>query len=204
MTETTHMHFPVFLDLSGKSCLVVGGGEEAARKAEMLRRAGARVVATGRFDPRDLDDCTLAIVAGVERASAETISRMAMARGVLVNVVDEPRLCSFIMPAVVDRAPVTLAISTGGNSPLLARLLRQALDRALPKRLGELAELVGNFRPQVKKRLPTFASRKRFWEKVLAGTVAALALAGKRDAAQRALGEALDEAVRESNSRDAA
>lgn len=185
-------HFPICLDLAGKRCLVVGAGPEAERKATALRRAGALVVATPRFAPADLDGCTLAFAADVPHAIGEAVSRAAQAHGILVNVTDRPALCSFIMPAVIDRAPVTLAISTGGTSPALARRLREMLDAIVPRRLGALAALAGEFRAQVKHRIADTAARRAFWERLLDGPVARLALAGEQDAARRQLEAALD------------
>ncbi len=184
-------HFPICLDLAGKRCLVVGAGPESERKAAALRRAGAQVVATPRFTPTDLDGCALAFAADVPRAVGETMSRAARARGILVNVADRPELCSFIMPAVIERAPVTLAISTGGTSPALARRLRETLDAIVPRRLGALAALAGEFRARVKYRIADAAMRRAFWERLLDGPVARLALAGEQEAARRQLEAAL-------------
>lgn len=185
-------HFPICLDLAGKRCLVVGAGPEAARKTAALRRSGALVVATPRFASADLDGCVLAFAADVPRAVGEAVSRAARARGIPVNVADRPEFCSFIMPAVIERAPVTLAISTGGTSPALARWLRETLDAIVPRRLGALATLAGEFRARVKQRIADAATRRAFWEQLLDGPVARLALAGEQDAARRQLEAALD------------
>lgn len=185
-------HFPICLDLAGKRCLVVGAGPEAERKAAALRRAGAHVVATPRFVAAEMDGCVLAFAADVPRAVGEAVSRAAQMRGILVNVADRPEFCSFIMPAVIERAPVTLAISTGGTSPALARRLRAMLDAIVPRRLGALAALAGEFRARVKLRIADTATRRAFWEQLLDGPVARLALAGEQDAARRQLEAALD------------
>lgn len=189
----TPIAFPVFLNLAGRACLVIGSGVEAKRKAALLRRAGAAVRASDAFQEALLDDAALVIVAGAPRDIAEAASRAAEARGILVNVVDEPELSSFIMPAIVDRAPVVVAISTSGTAPALAKLLRERLERALPQRLGALAALARRFRPMVARRLGDLESRRRFWTSVFTGRVAALALDGKPAAG--ALMAALDEAV---------
>jgi uroporphyrin-III C-methyltransferase/precorrin-2 dehydrogenase/sirohydrochlorin ferrochelatase len=195
--------FPVFLDLAGRPCLVIGDGAEAERKASLLARAGAVVRRSGDFAAELLEDVALVIVAGVPPTVAEAASRAARERGVLVNVVDEPLLCSFIMPAIVDRAPVVIAISTGGAAPGLAAALRRALDRALPRRLGELALLAARFRPLVARRLDDPEARRGFWDRVFAGRVAALALAG--EPAAGALCDALDDAAQSAPApRDAA
>lgn len=184
-------HFPICLDVAGKRCLVVGVGPEAERKTAALRRAGAQVIAAPRFTPADLDGCTLVIAADVPLAVGEAVSRAAKARGILVNVADRPDLCSFIMPAVIERTPVTLAISTGGASPALARRLRETLDAIVPRQLGALAALAGEFRLRMRRGIADPATRRAFWERLLDGPVARLALAGEQDAARRQLEIAL-------------
>ncbi|HTX05527.1 MAG TPA: NAD(P)-dependent oxidoreductase, partial [Steroidobacteraceae bacterium] len=124
------------------------------------------------------------------------VARAAEARGIWVNVMDEPRLCSFLMPALVERGPVTVAISTSGTAPMLARLMREWLDLALPRRLGALAALAGRFRPLVRRRLPDLATRRRFWHRLFTGDVAQRALDGDDAAAGAALIAALDETQR--------
>jgi len=198
-------HFPVFLDLAGKRCLLIGGtGAESKRKETALKRAGARVVRAAAFDPAALDGCTLVMVADAELALAETVSRAARARGIPVNVADRPELCSFIMPAVVDRAPVTVAISTGGTSPVLARRLREMLDAIVPRRIGALAAIAAEYRSLVKRRIVSPAGRKAFWDMVIDGKVAQRALQGDGDGARRALEDALDRETAAIEKRDVA
>jgi uroporphyrin-III C-methyltransferase / precorrin-2 dehydrogenase / sirohydrochlorin ferrochelatase len=187
-------YFPVFLDLRGRRALVVGDGEAADAKAAALARAGADVHITQRFAPTMLDGAALVFVAGARRAVAEQVARAAEARGIWVNVMDEPRLCSFLMPALVERGPVTVAISTSGTAPMLARLLREWLDLALPRHLGALASLAGSFRPLVRRRLPALAARRRFWHRIFAGDVAQRVLDGDDSSARAALLAALVEA----------
>lgn len=187
-------HFPICLDLADKRCLVVGIGPETERKAAALLRAGAQVVVSPGFVVADLDGCTLAIAADVPLAVGEAVSQAAKARGILVNVADRPELCSFIMPAVIDRAPVTLAISTGGASPALARRLREMLDAIVPRRLGALAALAGEFRLRVRRGIADPAQRRAFWDRILDGPVTRLALAGEQDTARRQLEGALSAA----------
>jgi len=197
-------HLPICLDLAGKRCLVVGAGPEAERKAAALRRAGAQVVALPGFVATELDGCTLVIAVDVPLAVGDAVSRAAKARGILVNVADRPELCSFIMPAVIDRAPVTLAISTGGASPALAQRLRETLDAIVPRRLGALAQLAGEFRPRVRRSLAGPAQRRTFWDRILDGPVARLALAGEQDAARRQLEVALNAECASSTRREVA
>jgi uroporphyrin-III C-methyltransferase / precorrin-2 dehydrogenase / sirohydrochlorin ferrochelatase len=207
-------YFPVFLDLSGRRCLVVGGDDAAAAKAALLHRAGAEVAViaetpcpalrdamrrgaathlAGHFSPPLLDGVALVMVAGETLAVSEAVALAARQHGIPVNVMDDARLCSFIMPAIVDRSPVTIAISTGGTSPLLASLLRQWLDHVLPRRLGGLAALAGHCRELVRRRLRDGIERRRFWEEILTGETARLALDGNIAAADAALQRALEE-----------
>lgn len=185
--------FPIFLDVVGRPCVVIGGGSEADRKIAALRRAGAEVRCAREFDPALLENAALVMVAGASLETSETVARAARSLGIPVNVLDEPRLCSFLMPAIVDRAPVVVAISTGGAAPTLARLLRTALEQLLPERLGDLAALAARFRPLVRRRLATTEARKKFWKGVFTGDVARLALSG--EPAAGALANALDAAA---------
>lgn len=204
---------PVFLNLKNQPCLVVGGGEIAARKVGLLLRAGAHVSVvspsltdtltklrdTGDirhratpFQERDLTGMALAIAATDDAAVNQRVSEVARQRGIPVNVVDHPGLCSFILPSIIDRSPVIAAISTGGASPVLARLLRARLETLIPASYGRLAALAARFRHQVKQRLPDTTERRRFWEKVFQGPVAELVYTGRDDEASAALQTALN------------
>jgi uroporphyrin-III C-methyltransferase/precorrin-2 dehydrogenase/sirohydrochlorin ferrochelatase len=187
--------FPIFLDLTDRPCVVIGSGPEAERKIAALRRAGAEVRCAAEFDPALLRNATLVMVAGASLATGEAVARAARSLGIPVNVMDEPGLCTFLMPAIVDRAPVVVAISTGGAAPALARLLRIRLERLLPARLGDLATLAARFRPLVRRRLAHLETRKRFWSDVFTGEVARLALDG--EPAAGALADTLDSAARQ-------
>jgi uroporphyrin-III C-methyltransferase / precorrin-2 dehydrogenase / sirohydrochlorin ferrochelatase len=183
--------FPLFMDLSGCPVLVVGAGDLAERKAQPLRRAGAIVRLRPAFDPADLDGCALAIGADALEADKLKLSAAAKARGIPVNVVDRPELCSFIMPAIVDRDPVTIAISTGGTAPLLARLLRQRIEAAVPPGFGRLAVLAGHFSGEIRRRFQDFGERRRVLGRILTGRVAELVFAGDEIAAEAALSDEL-------------
>jgi uroporphyrin-III C-methyltransferase / precorrin-2 dehydrogenase / sirohydrochlorin ferrochelatase len=203
---------PVFFKLKGRPCLVVGGGEVAARKTALLLQAGASVSVvaprlgtnlahmaeegqvvhrSAEFTPADLDGCVLAIAATDRTKVNRAVSDAAQARGIPVNVVDQPELCSFIMPAIVDRSPVVVAVSTGGASPVLARLLRAKLESTIPAGYGRLAALTERFRARVKEQLADTGARRVFWERVLQGPVAELVLAGREQDAEAALETAL-------------
>ena len=212
--------FPIFMSLHDRPVLVVGGGEPAARKVELLLAAGARVtliadtvvgeiaqlIAEGRiswagrgFDDGDLAGMALAIVATDDEALAARVSHAARKCCLPVNVVDRPRLSSFIMPAIVDRSPITIAISTGGSAPALARRIRAEIERALPAAVGRLARFAEIFRTQVRRTIERPRERRRFWDRVFAGRIGELALAGDEIAARRELIRLLDSARSDSD-----
>ncbi len=204
--------FPLFLRLQGERCLVVGGGEVAARKTELLLKANAQVVVvapeTGTdisaleeqnslrvlrrsFVTEDLDDCRIVIAATADGELNHRIADEAGERNILVNVVDDPDACSFIMPAILDRSPMVAAISSSGASPLLARALRARLESLIPASYGRLARLAGDFRDAVKTHLPAGPARRHFWEQVLEGPIAELVHGGREDEAREQLQHAL-------------
>ncbi len=218
-------YLPIFLDLRNSHCLVVGGGAAAAGKAAMLARAGARVSIVARamgphfrgalrrgevrhlaehFAPEQLDGVALVMVADETLAVNEAVSRAARARSIPVNVMDDPALCSFIMPALVDRSPLVVAVATGGQAPVLAQLLCRWLDHVLPARLGALAAFAGRFRALVKRRLPDLIARRRFWERIFTGDVAADVLKGEEAMAGAKLLAAVDSRSEAAASRDSA
>ena len=179
-------HLPVFLDLQGRRALVLGAGEAAQRKADMLRGAGAELVLAARFDAALLDGCAVALGTGAPEADLLALSRAAQARGIPVNIVDRPELCSFISPAVIDRDPVTIAVSSAGTAPLLARLLRARIEAAIPPAFGRLAALADGFKAELRRRLPDLARRRRVLERAFTGPAADLLFAGQDAAAHAA------------------
>jgi len=204
---------PIFLNIRAQPCLVVGGGEVAARKTALLLRAGGRVtvlaptlaaafdgyLAEGKithraatFRAEDLAECALVIAATNDDAVNRAVAAAAKARRIPVNVVDQPALCSFIMPSIIDRSPVIVAVSSGGASPVLARLLRARLESLIPAGYGRLATLVASFRNQVKARFKPI-ERRRFWERVLQGPIAELVFSGRDADARKALQTGLDD-----------
>ncbi len=163
------MYFPVSLKVGGERCVVVGGGPVALRKARALLRAGARVTAVSpefaprfprvrrlkrRFRAGDLRGAALAIAASDDPGANRAVHAACRRRGIPVNVVDVPELCTFIVPSVVRRGRVTIAVSTGGLSPSLARALRVWLESFLPPALGRLARSVGARRRRILRALP--------------------------------------------------
>jgi uroporphyrin-III C-methyltransferase / precorrin-2 dehydrogenase / sirohydrochlorin ferrochelatase len=205
--------FPIFLDLRDKACMVVGGSETAVRKAALLLKAGARltVVAselapgfaqigpqenlmhrTGPFVEDMLAGKVLVISCSGDRELDARVSAAARDRGIPVNVVDAPDLCGFIMPSIIDRSPLVVAVSSGGASPVLARLLRARLETLIPAAYGRLASLAARFRGEVRKRFPVAEKRRMFWEKVFAGPVAEQMFAGCDEAAAALLSRMLE------------
>lgn len=205
-------YLPLFHNLQKRQVLVVGGGEVALRKARLLASAGAvlRVVAPliepqlielveraagqsvvrGYLDS-DLDGCVLAVAATDDETLNARVSQDAHAKGVPVNVVDAPALCSVIFPAIVDRSPLLVAVSSGGDAPVLARLIRARIETWIPAAYGRLAGLAKKFRSQVKKRLPDVQQRRVFWEDVFQGGIAERVFAGQEGEAERLLEEKL-------------
>ncbi|TVQ84451.1 MAG: uroporphyrinogen-III C-methyltransferase [Chromatiaceae bacterium] len=201
-------HLPIFLDIKNQPCLVVGGGPIALRKLDNLYRAGARIhlvaptlvdelaaraddprihYAPRRFTDSDLDGMRLAIAATDDRAVNRSIGALARARGIPVNVADQPEDCSFIMPSIIDRSPVVVAVSTGSASPVLARMIRARLESLVPAGYGRLADLCARYRDRVKGRFAQQRDRRRFWDRVLQGGVAERIFSGHLDEADAAM-----------------
>jgi uroporphyrin-III C-methyltransferase len=174
-------YLPVFMDLTGRPCLVLGSGEAAANKAALLHRASAKVhqLSTADFTTADLDNVALVVDATEDDAFTRSLATLTRMRGIPLNVVDKPDLCDFIFPAILDRSPVIVAVSTGGLAPALARLIRQRLESAIPAAFGRLAHLAGEFRRKVQDALPTTRQRLRYWDEVLDGRAGDLAMHGR-------------------------
>jgi uroporphyrin-III C-methyltransferase/precorrin-2 dehydrogenase/sirohydrochlorin ferrochelatase len=184
-------HFPIFLDLAGRTALLLGTGEAAERKAELLRRAGAELRRTERFADGDLAGCAVAIGADAPESELRALAMAARAAGIPVNIVDRPELCTFIMPAIVDRDPLTVAVSSGGAAPVLARLLRARIEAVVPPAYGRLAALADSFRAELRRRLPDLAARRRVLERLFTGRAADLVFAGREGEARVAFAAAI-------------
>ena len=198
-------YFPAFFDLTAQKVLIVGGGEVALRKLALLLRSGAKIIvvapkilpeiselaAVGKiqavereFLPGDLDGARLVIVATSRRAVNRWIASLSEARGIPVNVVDDREASRFIVPALIDRDPVLVAISTGGTSPVLARRLRERLEALIPKRFGELALWLQALRRAARWRLRDTDARRRYFEHVVDGAAARRFVAGDTHGAE--------------------
>jgi uroporphyrin-III C-methyltransferase/precorrin-2 dehydrogenase/sirohydrochlorin ferrochelatase len=199
-------YFPVFFDLTGQRVLIVGGGEVALRKIMLLERTGALItvvapaiapelmalaaagklkLAMREFEPADLDAARLVIVATSRRAVNRWIAKLSEARNIPVNVVDDRDASRFIVPAIIDRDPVLVAISTGGTSPVLARRLRERLEALIPARIGELAAWLKALRKAARRNLRDTDERRRFFEAVVDGPAARRFIDGDQAGAQR-------------------
>lgn len=186
-------HLPIFLNISGKRSLIVGGGVIAARKADLLLRAGSgvtvvtpvlgeelsRMAETQPFThlPRelmaeDLEGCVVAFGCSDDDSANANLCRLAADAGVMVNVPDQAESCDFTMPALVDRSPLLIAISSGGASPLLVRQLKARFETTIPAAYGRLAEFAGSYRDRIKEVIPNMTRRRRFWEAMVSGPVA--------------------------------
>jgi uroporphyrin-III C-methyltransferase/precorrin-2 dehydrogenase/sirohydrochlorin ferrochelatase len=154
--------FPIFLNLSGRTVLIVGEGDAADAKARLVTRAGATVVS--EWQPA----VTIAFIALDDEAAAATTAEGLRAKGLLVNVVDRPHLCDFTTPAIIDRAPITIAIGTAGTSAGLAKAIRQRIEALLPPSIGQLATALHSARAAIKSRWPAPADRRRALDAALA------------------------------------
>jgi len=191
-------HLPLFFDLAGRRVVVVGEGAAADRRADLVRSAGAHVqrLAAPTVQAADFRGAVAAFIATGDADRDAAAQRAAKSIGVPVNVADRPALCDFILPAIVDRDEIVVAVSTGGASPTLATILRGRIEAALPERLGAVARLAATFRAQVNALIGEPARRRAFFRRLVEGPAARLALAGDEAGARRAaLGE-LDSARR--------
>ncbi|OZG73651.1 uroporphyrinogen-III C-methyltransferase [Hahella sp. CCB-MM4] len=211
---------PVVLDLRNKPCLVVGEGEQAARKIELLLRAGARIQlvageesVAGRelvdrelaeneavtlvgksYDESMLQGVALVVAASEKAALNADIAKSCQQRHIPVNVVENPALSSFIFPSIINRHPVLVAVSSSGDAPVLTRLLRNRLESTIPHGVGRLAELAGKYREIVRDKFKHINQRRKFWEQTLEGTIADLVYAGRMDKAEELFQESLEDA----------
>src|SRR4051794_32738123 len=204
---------PIFLDLRSGPVLLVGSGELVRAKLRLLLAAGANVrwyptdghhdldidadeaarAEPVRGDPltADLSGVIAVLCAGAGELGP-LMSARAKAAGVPVNVMDDLVHSTFIFPAIVDRGDVVVAVGTGGASPVVARRVRERIEAMLPTRIGALASFVGRWRKSFHNRIPEFALRRRFWERVVDGPIGGLVLAGREDEAEAALKDISD------------
>lgn len=207
-------YLPLFFDIKSQHCLVVGGGSVALRKARMLAKAGAIItvvapticdqlrslVGSGvgkalqeNYREACLEGMSLVIAATDELPVNAQVAADAKARQLPVNVVDNPELCSFILPSIIDRSPIMIAVSSGGGSPVLTRLLRARIETMIPSTYGKLAEFAASLRQHVKDSIESESGRRRFWERIIEGPIAEKVLTGNLEQAQTMFDTALNE-----------
>ncbi|WP_298809637.1 siroheme synthase CysG [uncultured Psychrobacter sp.] len=205
--------FPLFFKLEDRKVLIVGGGEVALRKADLLSRAGACITILAPDISHELqalltddkhqfiyEDYNKTYMSGarviIAATDDETLNHQVHADAtelnIPVNVVDTPHLCDFIFPAIIDRNPIVIGISSNGKAPVLARLLRARLETLIPQGYGKLAKLAGEFRSEVKAKIPTLTGRRQFWERAFEGQVSQLMFAGNETEATAQLQADLD------------
>ena len=202
-------YLPIFLDLRGRKGLVVGGGDTAARKAALMLNAGAWVHAVSPaplsaafqelagsdrlihieavFKEAHMDGMDVVFAASENPDLDRAVHDAARARHLPVNVVDKPEVCSFIMPSIIDRSPVMVAVSSGGEAPVLSRLLRARLETLIPASYGRLAALAGRFKKAVRGKFGTTEQRRKFWERAFLSPIAEMVFSGREQEAEASL-----------------
>jgi len=207
-------YLPLFHKLDNKSCLLIGGGSVATRKVRLLLAARASITVIAPhlseelaqllsenkityierpFNANDTSAFNFVICATNNLQTNAEVSAEAQLNNIPVNVVDQPELCSFIFPAIVDRSPMTIAISSGGVAPVLSRLTRAKLETLLPQQLGRLAKLAAEFRQTVKDHFSNTKQRRIFWEGIFNGPIADLSYQGRHEEAKKGLIQTLNQ-----------
>ena len=208
-------YYPIFLDIENRNVVIIGGGEVCARKAETMMRYGAKVTIVSpeltpeierwagngqlaihrkRYDTADIEDAHIVIASTDDTSVNERVAADARALRIPVNVVDVTHLCEFIVPAIIEKDGIQIAISTGGKSPALARTLKEDLNRTVGAEYSEINHLLGSLRDSAKAKLPTDVDRKHFFDGIIARGVLDLLREGKRNDAYRLIAEACDAA----------
>jgi uroporphyrin-III C-methyltransferase/precorrin-2 dehydrogenase/sirohydrochlorin ferrochelatase len=206
---------PIFFNISNRLCLVIGGGDIATRKVNMLLKANGQIrlvspsvcaelkemiVASkiqhleAEFESSQLEGACLVIAATDDEAVNEAVSIAAKAQNIPVNVVDAPALCTFTMGSIIDRSPIVIAVSSEGNAPVLARYIRTKIETMLPSAYGRIAAIAGEFRDQVKDKFNSVQARRIFWEEILQGPFVERVLSGQEQAAKDYLKDTLKNA----------
>ena len=208
-------YYPIFLDIENRNVVIIGGGEVCARKAETMLRYGARVTIVSpeftaeieqwasdgqltiqrkRYEVSDIEDAHIIIASTDDTSVNEQIAADARARRIPVNVVDVTHLCEFIVPAIIEKDGIQIAISTGGKSPAVARTLKEDLNRTVGPEYSEVNDLLGSLRDSAKATLPTDVDRKRFFDGIIALGVIQMLRDGRRAEAYRAIADACERA----------
>jgi uroporphyrin-III C-methyltransferase/precorrin-2 dehydrogenase/sirohydrochlorin ferrochelatase len=209
-------HLPIFINIRKKPCIVIGGGDVALRKINLLLKAQAKVICLSSlfckgiknlskdghitlinksFDQTDIKDYSIIIAATDDSSVNSSISAIAQVKKIPVNVVDSPELSSFIMPSIVDRSPLIIAVSSSGKAPVLSRMIRAKLETVIPSAYGILADIAGEYRQKVKDRFSTIKDRRAFWEAVFSGVIAEKVFSGRISEAKKDIHRKLDDSV---------
>ena len=209
-------YFPIFLNANNINAMVIGGGDVAARKIELLLKSTSQITIMSamlspsvnaliqkhqltwlchQYQPGLLTDKNLVIAATDNTEVNESVYHEARKLKLLINVVDQPEFCSYITPAIIDRAPMIIALSSSGSAPILIRMLREQIEKILPNNYGRLADFSLKFRDHVKARIKGIRNRRTFWENTLRGTIGQKILTGDITSAERQLITSLKEGV---------
>ncbi|MDO9150437.1 MAG: siroheme synthase CysG [Methylotenera sp.] len=205
---------PIFINITNRLCIVIGGGDVATRKVSMLLKANAAItlvspeichelqalVDDGKiqciqstYQKQQLDGACLVVAATDDESVNEAVSLDAKSLNIPVNVVDSPALCTFTMGSIIERSPVVIAVSSEGNAPVLARYIRTKIETMLPAGYGRIAGIAGEFRDKVKAKFTTTQARRRFWEDVLQGALVERVLSGQEQSARALLQDLIDQ-----------
>jgi siroheme synthase-like protein len=208
-------YYPIYIDIEDRAVLIVGGGVVCARKAETMMRYGGRVTIVSPeitdeiaawerdgalvvhrklYEESDLDGASIVIASTDDPCVNARVARDCRRRKVPVNVVDVTHLCEFIVPAIIEKGSIQIAISTGGKSPALGRTLKEDLQRTIGPEYAEVNDLLGTLRREAKRILPTDTDRKRFFDGIIAAGVLDMLRAGERRSAYQAIASECDRA----------
>ena len=201
-------YFPIYLDAKYINAMIIGGGEVAARKIELLLKSTTNIAIMSEtlnssverlvnvhqltwlkhnYQPGHLDNCNIVIAATDSSDVNSAIATESTQLKLLTNVVDQPALCNYITPAIIDRSPIIIAMSSSGSAPILLRMLREQIEKTLPNGYGKLADFSYKFREHVKARVKSIRERRTFWERTLRGSIGQDILAGKTTRAEQQL-----------------
>ncbi len=209
-------YLPIFVNLRQKPCLVIGGGDIALRKINLLLKAKAQVTCISpafcnsiknlsikghiilvnrQFESSDISNQSVIVSATDDSILNTSVSELAEKARIPVNIVDSPKLSSFIMPSIVDRSPIIIAVSSAGKAPVLARIIRAKLETVIPNAYGTLAEIAGEYRQKVKDRFSKIKDRRAFWEATFSGVIAEKVFSGRISEARDDIDKQLNDSV---------
>jgi uroporphyrin-III C-methyltransferase/precorrin-2 dehydrogenase/sirohydrochlorin ferrochelatase len=201
-------YFPIFLDANHISAMIIGGGEVASRKIELLLKSTVNITIMSKdvcagverlinlhqltwlkhnYQTGHFSQINIVIAATDDNLINEAVAEESRSLNILTNVVDQPDLCTYITPAIIDRSPMIIALSSSGSAPILVRMLREQIEKTLPQRYGKLADFCYKFRDHVKARVKGLRNRRSFWESTLRGPIGQAVLDGKSQQAEKQL-----------------